>query len=131
MKDKKLSIQMIQIAERDINSLLGMIEMPERFDDAVFGFHSQQAVEKLLKAILIFNEVEYKRTHDLQTLFKQIEDLNVTLPPEIKNLDELTSFAVEFRYDIYIEDEPLARNETYDSINNLKEIVLNIVSGSD
>lgn len=48
MRDKKLSVQMIQIAERDINSLLGMIEVPEKFDDAVFGFHSQQAVEKLI-----------------------------------------------------------------------------------
>lgn len=127
MNDKKLSIQMIQIAERDIKSLLGMIESPEKFDDSVFGFHSQQAVEKLLKAILIFNDVEYKRTHDLQTLFEQIEDLNISLSNDIKSLDELTSFAVEFRYDLYIEDEPLDRKEIYDRILKLKEFVLTFI----
>ena len=128
MRDKKLSIQIIKLAERDINALLGMIEYPKNFDDSVFGFHAQQAVEKLLKAILVFNEIEYKRTHDLQTLFKQVFDLSIALPSDLKELDELTGFAVEFRYDLFIEDEPLDRKDIYNKVSSLKEIVLNIIS---
>ena len=28
-------------------------------------FHAQQAVEKLLKAVLVFYNIDYQRTHDL------------------------------------------------------------------
>lgn len=128
MKDKKLSLQMMQIAERDINSLFGMLDNPEVFDDAVFGFHAQQAVEKLLKAILIFNGIEYKRTHDLQTLFLQTDEAGVEFSIEIKNLEELTSFAVEFRYDLFIEDETLNRKEIYDTIKELQQIILEAIN---
>ncbi|MEO8233610.1 MAG: HEPN domain-containing protein [Ignavibacteriota bacterium] len=128
MKDKKLSLQMMQIAERDINSLFGMLDNPEVFDDAVFGFHAQQAVEKILKAILTFNGIEYKRTHDLQTLFLQTDDAGVEFSIEIKNLEELTSFAVEFRYDLFIEDETLNRKEIYDTIKELQQIILEAIN---
>jgi len=33
--------------------------------DEVFGFHCQQAAEKLLKAVLEHQQVVYRRTHDI------------------------------------------------------------------
>jgi HEPN domain-containing protein len=34
-------------------------------DDDTLGFHAQQAAEKLLKAALVFCNVDYPRTHNL------------------------------------------------------------------
>ena len=39
--------------------------------DDVIGFHAQQAVEKLLKAILANRNVEYPRAHDMERLDRQ------------------------------------------------------------
>ena len=40
-------------------------------------FHLQQATEKGLKAILIFNKVEAPKTHRLDVLFELIVDNNI------------------------------------------------------
>ena len=37
--------------------------MPEYYD--TIAFHTQQSVEKYLKALLIFLQIEFKRSHDL------------------------------------------------------------------
>ncbi len=61
-------------------------------------FHCQQSVEKLLKAILQQNNIEFKKVHDLTVLLK----LLLTLYPGFQNLNNdfafLTVLAVEFRY---------------------------------
>ena len=40
----------------------------QEVDDDTLGFHAQQAVEKLLKAVLASRGVEYPRTHNLRVL---------------------------------------------------------------
>ena len=42
------------------------IHIPEYLDTVTF--HCQQAIEKYLKAYLIFLSVEFKYTHDLETV---------------------------------------------------------------
>ena len=73
-------------------------------DDAapleVFGFHGQQAAEKLLKAILSDAGIEYPRTHQLTELLDLAADRGLQLPSEFEELRHLTPFAVEFRYDV-------------------------------
>lgn len=60
-------------------------------------FHAQQAVEKALKAILVFGQIEFHKTHDL-------ESLAGIVPPDWRastrgpGLAELSSWAVEGRY---------------------------------
>lgn len=39
-------------------------------DDDTLGFHAQQAVEKLLKAILASRSVDYPRTHNIRVLIE-------------------------------------------------------------
>lgn len=62
------------------------------------GFHCQQAVEKLLKAYLLANDVEFEKTHDLHRLLRQcaacdtaFETFRTTVPP-------LTLYEIAFRY---------------------------------
>ena len=61
-------------------------------------FHTQQCVEKYLKALLQEHEIPFHRTHDLEALMK----LCLPVMPELKQhreqLQWLTGFAVEVRY---------------------------------
>ncbi len=67
--------------------------------DDVLGFHAQQAVEKLLKAILAASGVPFNRSHNLSYLVGLLEDAGITRPNAIADLEDLTPWAVEFRYD--------------------------------
>ena len=51
----------------------------ERVPD-VFGFHTQQAVEKLLKALLTELGVSYRRTHDVAELVAMVERRDQPIP---------------------------------------------------
>ena len=61
-------------------------------------FHGQQAVEKSLKAFLVWRDQSFRRTHDLVELTRQCVDLEPTLGDVMSGLGPLTRFAWEFRY---------------------------------
>jgi HEPN domain-containing protein len=67
--------------------------------DDVLGFHVQQAVEKRLKAVLAFNEVEYEHTHSVSYLTALIEQQGIDLPGCREEIEGLTPWAVAARYD--------------------------------
>ena len=67
--------------------------------DEILGFHAQQAVEKLLKALLASRGVEFPRTHDLAVLLSLVKHHGVPAPPEFTEADALTPWAIEFRYE--------------------------------
>jgi HEPN domain-containing protein len=84
-------------ANEDIN----VIEYLSKEDISIFTsaicFHAQQAVEKFLKAFLVFHSIDFKKTHDLDHLLSECKRIN----PEafscidLKNLSE---FGVNVRY---------------------------------
>ena len=61
-------------------------------------FHSQQSVEKLLKAKLASLRRDIPRTHDLVQLLDAVLDVEPLWEAWKPALDELVSYAVEFRY---------------------------------
>ncbi len=63
--------------EFTVNKLLPDPQSP----DEIIGFHAQQAVEKILKAVLTFRAVRYRRTHDLVELIDRIHDSGIGFPP--------------------------------------------------
>lgn len=65
-------------------------------------FHLQQAVEKAVKAMLIYNEILFPKTHRLDVLFDLIESNSIEIKLEEDFLD-LNDYAVEARYD-YLSD---------------------------
>jgi len=69
------------------------------FEDEVFGFHAQQAVEKALKAWLSYCGVEYPRTHNLVLLIDLLDDAGETISEEFRKLADLTDYAVLLRYE--------------------------------
>lgn len=76
---------------------------------AVLGFHAQQAVEKALKAVLIAHGWPGRRTHDLKFLLDDSAQHGIDVPADVAAARWLTPWAVELRYDDFLDDE-LDRN---------------------
>ncbi|MHB8336548.1 MAG: HEPN domain-containing protein [Ignavibacteriaceae bacterium] len=60
-------------------------------------FHCQQAIEKLLKALLQKNKIKFGKTHDLGELIRLL-DIYPELGKIKDDLEWLSIFSVEFRY---------------------------------
>ena len=58
---------------------------------------AQQAAEKALKAVLVFLQIDFPKTHDLDALRNLIPD-GWRLKPDHPDLASLTEWAVEARY---------------------------------
>lgn len=77
--------------------------------DHIVGFLAQQAVEKALKVALVLAKLELPRTHDLELLVEQIEGTGAKVPEELSEIDWLTPWAAELRYDMPVAlDRPVA-----------------------
>ena len=88
-----LARRFLELADRDIKAFQKLV--PDRdIDDAVIGFHSQQAVEKCLKAVLARHEVALRKVHDLRALLDLLADNRLPAPPMRDEIVELNPFAV-------------------------------------
>ncbi|MBU0896861.1 MAG: HEPN domain-containing protein, partial [Candidatus Omnitrophica bacterium] len=61
-------------------------------------FHSQQCVEKYLKALLQDENIYFEKTHDLDVLLEKAKNILPQLMEHKKQAVKLSSFAVEIRY---------------------------------
>jgi len=60
-------------------------------------FQAQQAVEKALKGMLIFYNIEPEKTHNLVLLIKELSKY-ISIPEEISATAILNDYAVQTRY---------------------------------
>jgi len=63
------------------------------------GFHAQQYLEKVIKAVLVSNAVIFRRTHNLEELADLLERQGIKLPLPKDQLRRLNPFAVTIRYE--------------------------------
>ena len=61
-------------------------------------FHSQQCAEKYLKAILVAQDVEFPKTHDLLILNTLCSNAGILTGFAIEELGRLSGYAVHTRY---------------------------------
>lgn len=61
-------------------------------------FHAQQCVEKLIKAVLIQQEIPFRRIHDLEVLLDACLELYPLWESLRADTQLLTQYAVQFRY---------------------------------
>ena len=61
-------------------------------------FHSQQCIEKYMKAILQENEISFARVHDLEILLRMVKEFIPLLENDREDFIWLTTFSVEVRY---------------------------------
>lgn len=118
MSDRQQAQQLLTIAQRDLKALTGMMDS-QIFADEIFGFHLQQAAEKLLKAwIAAIGEV-YPFTHDLGILLQQLAEGGCEISPHWVLL-EYNAFAVQLRYEaIDTSDVPLDRETALAQVQSL------------
>lgn len=89
------------------------------FADEIFGFHIQQAAEKILKAWLAAIGEVYPFTHDLGVLLQQLDQRGCDVEP-YWDLLEYNAFAVQLRYDaIGSEDVPVPRESALTQVQSL------------
>jgi len=72
------------------------LHIPEFLDTVTF--HCQQAVEKYLKAYLIFQSTKFRFTHDLIYLLDLIYQKDAEFEKYYDSVSELQSYAIEVRY---------------------------------
>jgi HEPN domain-containing protein len=89
---------LLRKAEQD-EAALAKLRDDFELGDEVLGFHAQQAVEKRLKAVLVFNEVEFERVHNISYLATLAEQNSVSLPACREEMEELTPWASLARYE--------------------------------
>jgi HEPN domain-containing protein len=92
--------------------------------DGPFGFHVQQAIEKLLKALLSQLSKEYKFTHDLDHLELQLKDAGEALPKGLEDFSKIGTFAVTNRYDDIPEFHVLDRQAAIATVRLIREHVV-------
>lgn len=92
-------------------------------------FHCQQAVEKFLKAYLIANGVDLKKTHNIEYLLSECTDFDkdfAAIDPK-----ELSDFGVDVRYpgDMFVptQDETLEYKELAFEIKDLVENKIDVI----
>lgn len=71
--------------------------MPDPPPESI-GFHAQQCAEKAFKGFLTFHRIPFERRHDLNYLIDLCAPLDRGLEQFRAEADELTPYAVEFRY---------------------------------
>jgi len=113
----------LKVAENEIK-----LSPEEMVTDAIC-FHSQQAVEKYIKAYLIFKEIDFDKSHKLEYLLEIcIEEDNDFSQIDVGNL---SFYAVDVRYpdDFYIPTVEEAR-ECLEIARKVKEFIfrkLNVI----
>lgn len=76
------------------------------FSEEVFGFHTQQTIEKALKAWITAKQLAYPKSHDLSVLTRILGDNGEDLS-RFPDLEDYTIYAVQYRYEAYDDSEEL------------------------
>ncbi len=86
-------------AQGDFNAAVVLANVDPPMDDEAVGFHLQQAVEKAAKALLTWRNIKYQFTHDIDTLLRALSAKGCSVPDRFSDLDMLTLFATQARYE--------------------------------
>ena len=97
MPDNELIKAWLIKARHDLDTAKVILSNLPGYDDMV-AFHCQQAIEKTLKAYLIYLDIEFKPVHDLGYLINLIASKDVTLEPYFEKVDKISRYAVQIRY---------------------------------
>lgn len=84
-------------AENDLFAAAHLLKLGRQSPTDVICFHAQQCAEKYLKALLVFNGVDFPRTHDLDLLMRRLPNGLRSLF-RMSELTELTPHATVSRY---------------------------------
>jgi HEPN domain-containing protein len=102
-KQRELALRWVEKARHDLYVVDKMLDDEESPTD-VIGFHSQQAIEKSLKALLTAHGAKFPRTHDLEELIDLADPFLSQLSDFRETCAMITHFAVDVRYPDSMDD---------------------------
>ena len=107
----RLVREWVRKAESDLR--VCKVLMRERSQDDLYDgacFHAEQCVEKMIKAVLVWRNIDFEKTHDIPVLVSLMpQDDRPTLSAQEQG--ELKSYAVDARYTLdvsYTEKDALS-----------------------
>lgn len=124
MRQREQALLLIKKAVED-EALLAEILSSRQISDEIFGFHCQQAAEKLLKAMLSKLGINFPRTHNLRLLIDLLADAGQPLPANLSGIDTLTPYGTLFRYEDIPTEVELDREALFNLIRTLHDFVEN------
>jgi HEPN domain-containing protein len=87
----------IEKADRDLEVSERELKISDPLTD-IICFHAQQSAEKYMKAYLIYLDIEFQKTHDIEDLVVVASNKDPSIT-EFKDIGaELSAYAVEARY---------------------------------
>ena len=92
-KNKKQAIEWLKASHDDLDSIKYLIEAEHLTN--VVAFHAQQAIEKSFKALFEYKKIPFIKTHNLEKLYKKIEDI---IDVEYEELECINELYIESRY---------------------------------
>ena len=98
MKKQRDVIEWIDKAEQDYQTALTMARKRSKPVPDIVGFHSQQCIEKYLKAFLVSKKTDFPKTHDLIELLEIANTKDPLMDILRPDLRILNPFSVQFRY---------------------------------
>lgn len=116
---------LIIVAERDL-AIISVMEpsFPEDFAISNATFHLQQAVEKMLKALLLINGTEYPDTHDISKLSYTAKQNGIQIPESLDIIeDTLTIWGTVCRYDTFLDYKESKYTKAKQACEDLRELV--------
>ncbi|MCK4259288.1 MAG: HEPN domain-containing protein [Halanaerobiales bacterium] len=114
LKLQKVTNEWFHFAENDLKAV---VKLSNDFN-AITCFHCQQSAEKYIKGLLLYLQINFKKSHDLYYL---MELLDYEIPDQIfETADYLNEYAVETRYPGDYEE--ITNDEATQAINYAKLI---------
>jgi HEPN domain-containing protein len=84
-------------AENDLKTAKHTLEMDDECPTDTVCFHAQQCIEKYLKVLLVLEEIDFPKTHDIGKIVSLLPGrVRVPLTPEEQR--QLTNYATFTRY---------------------------------
>ena len=111
----ELACRWLRKAEKDLKAAERLLDEPD-----YSAFHSQQAAEKALKAILVFAGVQPPRTHNIGVLISRLSEMGL-VTESIESARILTDYAVRARYPDF-EDE-VTEEEALEALSLARRVV--------
>ena len=122
------AFELLRLADSDLVSGHALISAKVRLENACF--HYQQAVEKSLKAVLVYKGVAFPSTHDLNVLLALLP-LEAGECPNSHGIPELNIYGAQRRYEegptpATDDDASEAATMASDVLNWAKNICINV-----
>lgn len=94
---RKVLAEWLHKADNDLGLAEHLLGESLLYPSAI-AFHCQQAAEKYLKALLVWQEIPFPKTHDIKALLNLIGTADAMLAESLQDAVVLTSYGVELRY---------------------------------